>query len=407
MSSAAALPYTFERDPPPDLGSLLDVLLAEDNGRFLYRGQTRLWPEPLLPCAFRRHQKTGSVYTPDSTEYGAALRRVGRSFVGLTPINFLHEAFALFYPPHVSSSIEEMALVERLSNDQYLARTLVAGLDAFETMLTDLEAALFRGRFDYWKQVIDYDHRVRIRDMVFMRPFGYLLGQALAQQYGFSSEMLDVTSNPLVAAFFAIHEAPDFCTTVPDGTGVIYRFPRPASTSPQLDIGAYDFYSCPAVLDFDELLACFCVTEALNELRSEVENFLITSFREKKEWRRWEAFRVSPMILAATRVARQSAALLVPDVICVEQETQAPLFGKVRSLMAIEDCATRDGTTLFFFRHGGDTSVCEHITREHLWPNEEDAFFEMIGNVLLTSVVLDTGEILPNRIDLLDPGYRM
>jgi hypothetical protein len=51
--------------------------------------------------------------------------------------------------------------------------------------------------------------------------------------------------------------------------------------------------------------------------------------------------------------------------------------------------------------------VLRPITREYLWPNEDDVFFEMIGNALLLSVVLETGQIMPNRIDLLDPGYRM
>jgi hypothetical protein len=407
MSTPTGLPYTSERDSAPDLDSLLEYLRGDDNGSFLYRGQTRLWPGPLFPSAFRRYEKTGVVYTRDSDEYGDALRKVGHSFVGLVPINFFHESLSLFFPPHVSISVAEMVLLERLSNDQYLARTLIDGPNAFEIMLTDLECAAFRGRFDYWKQVVDHDHRVQIRDMLFMRPFGYLLGQALAQQYGFSSEMLDVTSDPLVAGFFATHEAPDFCAAVQEGIGVIYRFPRPKAASPPLDLGAYNFYSCPAVLDFEELLVRFRVTEQPEELRNEVESFLVTSFREKKQWRRWEAFRVSSGILAATRVARQSAALLVPDQIYVERETQETRFRKLRVLMAVEDCAAREGTTLFCFRHGRDTSVCGHIRREYLWPNEEDAFFEMVGNVLLTSVVLDTGQILPSRIDLLDPGYRM
>lgn len=406
MSSTAALPYTSESDPAPDLESLVHFLRSEDAGQFLYRGQTRFWPHPLIPSAFRRHQRTGSIYTRDSREYGSALRKVGRSFVGLVPINFFHESLSLFLPPEVSISPYEVSLLTRLSNDQYLARTLIDGPDAFEVMLTDLELAVYRPRFCYWKQVIDYEHRAHIRDMVFMRPFGYLLGQALAQQYGFGSEMLDVTSDPLVAGFFATHNGPDYCAAVREGIGVIYRFARQVPIAPLVDLGAYNFYSCPPLLDFEALLEPFRVTVETENLRKNVESFLVTSFREKREWRRWEAFRVSPGIVGATRVVRQSAALLVPDEIYVERETQDNRFGKIRVKMAVEDCATREGATLFYFRHRGDATACRPITREYLWPNEDDAFFEMIGNLLLTSVVLDTGQILPSRIDLLDPGYQ-
>lgn len=401
------LPYTSERAPAPSLWSLVDFLAAEDNGQYLYRGQTRLFDRPLFPSAFRRYRKTGTVYNSDSREYSAALRKVGKHFVGLVPINYFHELISVFCPPANRLVLSmEADLLTRLSNDQYLACALSNGPNAFEMVLTDDELALFKPRFVYWKEVVDYEHRVQIRDMVFMRPFGYLLGQGLAQQYGFSSEMLDVTSNPRVAAFYAAHESPDYRAPVNEGIGVIYRFPRMQSTTPALDLGSYNFYSCPGVLDFAKLLARFTTTEDTAQLRKEVEGFLVASFHEK-QWRRWEAFRVSSAILSATRVMRQAAALLVPDAIYVEAEAQGSSSRKIRTLMAIEDCAAREGTAPFYFQHGRDASRGTHITREYLWPNEEDAFFEMIGNALLTSVVLDTGQILPSRIDLLDPGYQM
>jgi hypothetical protein len=296
-------------------------------------------------------------------------------------------------------------LLERLSNDQYLARTLCNGQRALEIMLTPLELFRFHDRLAYWKQVIDNDHRGQIRDMVFMWPFGYLLGQGLAQQYGFNSEMLDVTSNLEVAAFFATHDAPNFSAPVGEGIGVIYRFERPEPNSRPLDLGSYNFYSCPPILDFRELLERFLAPQ-LTVDRDFVEKFLVASFTQHKQWRRWEEFRVSSEILSATRVSRQYAALLVPDTIYVEREIQGARRNRLRVFTAMEDLASREGTNLFFFKRNADGIKSQQITREHLWPNEVDAFFEMIGNVLLASVSLDTGQILPSRIDLLDPGYR-
>jgi hypothetical protein len=60
---------------------------------------------------------------------------------------------------------------------------------------------------------------------------------------------------------------------------------------------------------------------------------------------------------------------------------------------------------MFYFRHTDEERRLVGLRREDLWPNEADALFEMIGNALLASVILDTGQILPSRIDLLHPGY--
>jgi hypothetical protein len=321
--------------------------------------------------------------------------------VGLVPINFFYESLSLFYPQGTGIGREEVDILQRLANDQYLARTLKDGIAALDMMLTPLEQHVYRDRLGCWKDVIDHDHRAQIRDMIFMRPFGYLLGQGLAQQYGFSSEMLDVTSDPLVAGFFATHKSPSFRETMDEGLGVIYRFRRPQHTFDELDIGEYNFYTCPSLLDFEQLFARFSTSRDDGLVRGEVESFLVASFREKRQWRCWESFRVSNTLLSATRIRRQAALLLIPDAIYIEKSKN------VRTLMAIEDCATRDGTMAFYFRHEQCSTARSDITREYLWPNEQDAFFEMIGNALLLSVVLENEQILPNRIDLLDPGYSL
>lgn len=399
---------------------MTEYLRSQDNGRFCYRGQTHIWPGPLIPSAYRRYRKTGAIYDRESHDYGNALRKVGRRFVGLVPINYFYETLALFYPSGLSIDLREASILQRLANDQYLARTLIDGPSAFEPLLTPLEQILFHDHLSYWKEVIDNDHRIQIRDMVFMRPFGYLLGHGLAQQYGFYSEMLDATSDPLVAAFFAAHRSPSFNETERKGLGVIYRFERPQPPTKPRDLGDYNFYNCPPWLDFQELLERFRTTEDAVSLRPKVEDFLVTCFRDKKQWRCWEAFRVSEQIVSATRVGRQAALLLVPDVIYIEQELnadEAEFIGgvaanavtpnRIRTLLAVEDCSGREGTVAFYFRHGDPCDVCHEITRDYLWPNDVDSFFEMIGNALLLPVVQQTGQILPNRIDLLDPGYRI
>lgn len=387
--------------PARELEELLAFLRREHCDRFLYRGQTKVYPRPLLPTGYRPYRRTGKVYDRTSPLFAHALRRNGNEFIDLVPINHFFETLPLFYPENSEVPAEELELLLKLSNDQYLARTLADGPEAIETLLTPLEALVFRERFPLWKKVIDYDHRLQIRDMVFMRPFGYLLGQALAQQYGFSSEMLDATADVDVAAFFATRASPAFTDGPSEGVGVIYRFIRTEEAAP-LDLGAYNFYSCPPLLSIERLLERFCVDDPSIGSRPEIESFLVESFEKHGKWRRWEQFRIHRDILDETRIARQHAAFIVPDAIYVEQ---GKIPNNTRLLMAMEDCATRTGTEAFYFRHTPHTRHLTNLTREYLWPNDNDALFEMIGNALLASVRLDTGQILPSRIDLLDPGY--
>ena len=53
-----------------------------------------------------------------------------------------------------------------------------------------------------YKAILDDLCRTSIRQHGFLNPLGYPLGMTLAQQYGFSSEMLDFTADIKVAAFF-------------------------------------------------------------------------------------------------------------------------------------------------------------------------------------------------------------
>ncbi|MFZ4508987.1 MAG: FRG domain-containing protein [Fimbriimonas sp.] len=54
--------------------------------------------------------------------------------------------------------------------------------------------------------------------------FGIALGNLLAQQYGLSSECIDITLDPVVAAFFATRAYPSYQHFTGDKCGVIYRF---------------------------------------------------------------------------------------------------------------------------------------------------------------------------------------
>jgi hypothetical protein len=83
-----------------------------------------------------------------------------------------------------------------------------------------------RSAIDAW------DKRRQAKFQVFdelIRRFGRAFGNLFSQQYGLSSEAIDLTDDIHVAAFFAARKYPDFAPYAPpgrDALGVIYRFPR-------------------------------------------------------------------------------------------------------------------------------------------------------------------------------------
>ena len=72
-----------------------------------------------------------------------------------------------------------------------------------------------------------------------IRRYGRAFGNLFAQQYGLSSEAIDITGSPRIAGFFASRDYPAYtpcCEKMALGDmGVIYRFPKP--TSPPFVVG--------------------------------------------------------------------------------------------------------------------------------------------------------------------------
>lgn len=87
-------------------------------------------------------------------------------------------------------------------------------------------------QYNRFNHFICYDHAndsirnkaKRVTMNKLMANFGKSFGNVLAQQYGISSECLDVTSDPNVAGFFATHQYPHYKDVVESNDlGVIYR----------------------------------------------------------------------------------------------------------------------------------------------------------------------------------------
>jgi hypothetical protein len=80
---------------------------------------------------------------------------------------------------------------------------------------------------DYWKKASHREQAKSDLRMMLLTVFGRGVGNIICQQYGISSDAYDITSDPVVAAFFATRTYPTYEPLLPDSEndlGVIYRF---------------------------------------------------------------------------------------------------------------------------------------------------------------------------------------
>jgi tetratricopeptide (TPR) repeat protein len=322
------MPHPFpESQPAPDVETLLDFLKKEDNGHYLYRGQTKHYGN-LLPSVFRRARDNSAPPT------------LGRHNISSTVFNNTAEAEHWTY---------KFWMMERCI--QHLGRGL---------------------------------------------------GNIVAQQYGFGSEAIDVTSDIDIAGFFAARAYPNYDTGPSDTPiGVIYRFnhDQPISDVPELEsrlggIGHQDdgsivwfrVYVKESDLDDNERAHLQDILDQLGKetlelgtcpVLVEYASIIKPLITVLKRWR------VTPRDFKNTRLARQKGGFLRPRIFwnCTIAKERLiipkagtnyyePSIARADELVAIEDPFQQPGCEAFFFRHG-DTS---HFTlsREYLWPGETD-----------------------------------
>ncbi|MBZ0276031.1 MAG: hypothetical protein K8I60_07805, partial [Anaerolineae bacterium] len=286
------------------LSEIVAQLKAEHRPGYVYRGQIQEWM-PLLPSAYRRFA------LPDKTF----------AFQGSQRMRGTGEQFVLYWPD-----------VER--------------------MLAPEAAPIYR----MWSGVFAH-----LRNAL-----GYALSNILAQQAGIQSEGVDVTEDVDVAAFFATHRFDGrYYYPVEDGTGVIYRY---AVTEPELTFDAlrkWDFYSCPSYLPSHKIMKLFGTVETLRDCFRSVDDYCqqinwgvmfdLDAIRDKRPF---EHLRMPRFTQYDSRIAHQSAGLLLPDYILTQdwaEEDFAPDAAKmpleVGKLPAVENLALHPGTERFYFTH--------------------------------------------------------
>lgn len=219
--------------------------------------------------------------------------------------------------------------------------------------------------------------RMKVFDY-FKHLFGYPLANLIAQQYGVNSQGLDVTTDPYIAGFFATY---DFKVGqyVNESTheGIIYRIRVPEINLYLDKIKNINFFNNPYYLSASELLNAFSECNTWDECYNSFLNYFNYGWVERE----LELIKIPKELLCQTRIYKQKAGLIFPDVVLSNyyqqfgmQEEKAIKEG----LPAIEDISSRESVERFYFKHCKENSEIIGKSSDEVFP-DKDIFYDMLA----------------------------
>jgi len=409
-------------DNPDSPARCLDELLAflepqQSAGRYGYRGQTKAYSPPLLPSAFRPIIGPEDAHI-DRTHplFEHALRKVGQHFYGEYNFNFDRRMARLFEHCTADRAEPVRKVYDKALKDLGAVMRVQTALgeghvlrwdSAVRAGLSIEELAIYEEHVHAWRPFVDSYHRRCVRN-AFFRPFGYLLGTTMAQQYGLSSEGLDATKSLEVAGFFASYEYESgFAEPRREGIGVIYRFPCHGSDVRVRKLNQYDYYSLPSIIDTEDVLYRF--ERPGLDLKDALKCFeLYDGAVYMDGLQDTDLFFLPEGALRQSRVTAQQALIILPDEIRRDLPHRSPGAGGITfpAFRYVEDWSSRNGIEKFYFRHTGNAPTCVNLRREDLWPRG-DPFIPIIVAILTAVYPFSTliPDIMPQRLDLIDGGF--
>jgi tetratricopeptide (TPR) repeat protein len=256
--------------------------------------------------------------------------------------------------------------------------------------------------------------RFRVLDWL-IRTLGRGVGNLVAQQYGLSSEAIDVTAAPRIAAFFATRTYPTYehVAASPDcPLGAMYRFPRHDAVRSLQDLDETlarlgHFVSGGGTCWFDECLRRDDNSDALRRAEELLDRRgteelvlfsqpLIVNYSDFHGYLREavtkSVIRSLPISVENTRVARQHGGFIRPPIhwrctvpavrdidtaYLLRYRAYIPGVAVKEQLVAVEDTAAFPGLEVFFFRHSGDR--IDDFTQKYMWPSSgRDELYELL-----------------------------
>jgi len=194
-------------DPFDSAQEALDFLRRDSPEQYVFRGQVRQYPGPLLPSAFR-----GILHALDFPEVPS---------MGPIPTAGL-TMFRSEIREHDREKIDAYNRGIRKGTE-----LPYAGPKAWDAPEEDYQEAYAKICAAPRETVLESRAGAKTCVKTLIDLLGGPLAMALAQQYGLSSTWLDATTSPEIAVFFATHDAPFYhAHKSTEELGVVYRWPR-------------------------------------------------------------------------------------------------------------------------------------------------------------------------------------
>ena len=300
-----------------------------------------------------------------------------------------------------------------------------------------------KGRYH---STLDERGRHKLRQLTLMiRRLGRVLGNILAQQYGVTSEAIDVTDDPRIAAFFATRKWPayrHFSGSVEEPLGVIYRIRRLMDRPENLAEAEFIFEVALGQFSGIESKVAFTMRRDTSDLEGagmlgDLDTFFHTFGRRSGV----ELFTVPGVLdcdtvlslikerlggdldwkFENTRFVRQRAGLIRPPmhftctiaerVICKPSDkfpmllSAFPPLALTDDIQSIENLSALPLYDAFYFRHSVET--INQFSCEYLWPSQHDdnLFDTLVSIAALEFKTNERDDLLDQHKGLFDRGY--
>lgn len=367
----------------------ISFLESDHPEKYVFRGQRREYDQPLLPSGYRRY------FRPlDLSAYG------GPPLVGVTH-------FHVEIEEQRKKEIEEYnRTLERKGEGEIIRGDGVTGWDVLVSPPQSFYKHLIK---------VPYERAVENQAMgemcvsTLIYIFGRELGMILAQQYGLTSALLDATTDPEVALFFATHKPPYYWPVgLSNDLGVIYRWPRGRA------IVGEDILKPLERKDFQSVGASFkrfveqskgletWPDDAVWMMDDKVGLKLLHIVIRGKE-RALAALAFSEGNFKRSRMGRQCGAFLEPWLQPLELgPMDGQQYPQKLSLEAIGDLLKTHQGKAFYFKHSEELLDLGPIDKFYLWPIQEYPDFS--PKKLSSS---KTAPVALRRVDLQDKYFEL
>jgi len=315
----------------------------------------------------------------------------------------------------------------------------------------DLTAPVLPVKKSHYYKNLDKRGRSRQTQLNLMiQRYGRAIGNLLAQQYGVTSESIDVTDSPAIAAFFATRKWPvynHYAGTNQNRNGVIYRISQLKDQPETVEHVEFIFEAVYAKYEGIDKPFVFTIRRSTEDLKAADKLKELDEFFEKHGKRSDVRLISLPGLLSCdtmvktvqdsapvwgelldidnTRFVRQRAGILRAPIHFMATTAERiqgiplpnagilhalPPLALIDDVLAVENLIPFPALEAFFFKHTSTPVV--GLTKETLWPRPgHDKLLEVIATIALlehpdfVGTDLDVEDLFDFETGLFDRGY--